>query len=154
MVATSRKGEVTVSERVRGFAMLRHFTVRGTTVSLRLSEALLASALVWWGLVLLPGGPEPAAPISTTFAVVMPPQFWAIIALWIGTPQLIGMALTWFGIAPPNKLVRLVMLGCTVWWWSMLAIGCAFSGLAIAPVTYTVFALMAARNFRVVDVGI
>ena len=134
--------------RLGGWEMVQAFTMRGTIVGIGLSETVVAACVTWWGIVLLPGPPDVAAPVSTIFTQILPEPVWAAIALFVGLSQLVGITLAWLGIRAPLRHVRLAMLIATVWWWGAICFAVAASGLSVAPVTYGALLILSMRNFR------
>lgn len=138
----------TLAAYLSGQRMIERFTLRGNVVRLTLGEPVVAAMLMWWGLGLLPGWPEPSAIAYDAIQSLINVTLVGAVLTLVGAFQIVGSFLAWFGLVRPVKSLRMAALFASIFWWFFLASVLVLTGTMVSPVIYGGIGILTMEQYR------
>lgn len=156
MAATTNHRQFTMTDRLRGSALIEVFSRAGVRTNIQVGEWGASAVTFWWGFVLLPGWPPTSGGADRaveSLSLLLPSGIVQLAPLLIGGLLLSGQLLAWLGIVPPQRLLRAWLLFAAALWLMTIGMFYALTGGTVGAGIYLIFAAQATVNFRRIMAG-
>lgn len=135
-----------VTWRLTGQARIERIIATGRSQKLTLVGPVLAMAMIWHGVILMPGWIDPTPLFAAVLARILPLEWWAVLAMGAGTAQFSGYTVTYLGLASPLRNPRILVSSSVVTYFTILATSSFLGGFWFAVPTYAALAILSLRD--------